>query len=617
MRRLNKVPRIVISWNHYLRLSTKTKNDNLVERQTRNDTLLNIVYTSDQLPSIDDYSPSPVRVRVKKNVSSLGFVEHWKKRRSVYVQEEKTNWDWLQDSSMLEMDIGNYQEGFYQELEVPLERRINYKKQSFERDISLLAVRWFQRRRGTELKRQFYRHRHTVYASCCLGQDLKREWLERLNIPESAFERLSLEEKKDWFSSEVCRRLFTKRYSVQLATQHANILARRLRLEVAKLGNIVVSSHHNRMFNSATEKRALEYGGVDMFGIGKVSHDIVILDDSFFSDNDLYSILEFAIRSVADYGLLCLHVNLPKLSEEWQSIPFAPEFQLRRFLDQLVKSAFVHKVYVEPVFSCVLEGARAHIWLRVRKDLYGQIGWTRRSGLLYYCPHCYSYRTQPLEWTPSERQDGYGRNKGSKLCEYCGTSSWYFGGSVYLESLCHTRESSRILHELIVPVSRSLNGRKATLTLANAADMEILFSAMAAESRCSPFFLDIEKMNELFQIPSPGKELVYIALKSRGYEAFPSHTSLHGLKTNAPLDVVWDVWKSWKLYCEPNSNHCLLSYKPLLYFHSQEWEQWLSSSHTVPLLAISQDERFFRRLHHSKERMQTKLVPTLRNKPCQ
>ncbi|EME27014.1 uncharacterized protein Gasu_53540 [Galdieria sulphuraria] len=475
MKRLNRLPRVVLNWKHYLRLCTKTKNEELIERQTKNDTLLDILCTSDPLPKMDEYCPTPVRVRVKKNVGSLGFVQHWKKRRSVYVQDDRASLEWLQYPVMPELDVSNYVEGSYQEASVPLERRINYKKQSFERDLSLLAVRWFQRRRGTELKRQFYRHRHTIYASCCLGQDskeLKKEWLERLNIPESAFERLSFEERKDWFSSEVCRRLFTKRYSVTVATQHANILARRLRLEVAKLGNIVVL-YENTLLDGSMERRGLEWGG-NIFGIGKGAQDVIILDDNYFSDNCIHSLLEFAIRSVADYGLLCVHVNLPKLSEEWQSVPFAAEFQLRQFLDELVKSAFVHQAYLEPVFSCMLEGTRAHIWLRVRKDLYGQQGWTRRSGLLYYCPHCYSYWIRALECTPAERQDYYGsQNKWSKLCEYCGTSPWHFGGTVYLEGLCQTRESSRILHELIVPVSRSLNGHKATLTLANAADMEI------------------------------------------------------------------------------------------------------------------------------------------------
>lgn len=565
--------------------------------------------------SMADVDPAPVRVRVKENVRSLGSVEQWKKRRCVYVeQDERTSWKWSQDDIWL--DIHEYEEGNYREQNVPLEKRIQYRKLSLERDISLLAVRWFQRRRGTELKRQFYRHRHTIYARCLKNSSLE-QWLDRLNIPASAFKRLSFEEQKDWFCAEVCRRLFTKRYLVALSCSQAHILARRLRLEVAKLGPINYLSADDKIH--WIDKNNILEPLERLWSISnnnqrkeRIAPDIIVLDDTLrhCAKTSVYSILDLAIRSLANYGLLCIHVDLPPLLEELQSLPFASELQLRMFLDDLIKCANVRKVYLEPVFSCVLQETRAHIWLRARKDLYGHVGWTRRSGLLYYCPHCYSYRIQPLEWSPAERQDIYGQSKWSTCCEYCGTSSgWLFGGSMYLDSLSHVRETSRILHELIVPVSRSYK-TSATRMLFNAADMETLFSTMAAESRCSPLFLSIQKMNALFQ-SNLERDLVHIALKSRGYEAFPSHTSLDALKTNAPLDVVWDVWKSWKLYhSQPNSGKDLLFYKPLLYYDSKEWSPWLSSesktNHTTtkePMLAISKDARLFDRLHRPNLRI--------------
>eukprot|EP00871_Galdieria_phlegrea_P003292 jgi/Galph1/3964/GphlegSOOS_G2579.1 len=556
-------------------------------------------------------SLNPVQVRVKRR-RTIG-TSRKEKRRDCWIrsasQLQLTEIDPLQ----VEKTERIYQEGLFQKDVVASDIRKDWKKSSFERDIGLLAVRWFQRRRGTELKRQFYRHREAFYSKCFQQQSesLQKRWLRVLQIPEHALESLSLKVQKDWFLAEVCRILHKKRYSLNVVTKDTDILVHRLRLEVARLGNIrYLNNKDMKTLEPLTTFLGLCNLG-NSTGYRKLKgtlSDIILLDDYHFSDATcLYSVLEVAVQSLNDYGLLCLHMDISNciLTDDLKELPFAAELRLRIFLDQLQRMAFIHERYLEPVFSCILEGKRAHLWLRVRKDLYGQRGWTTRSGLLYYCSHCFSYKIQPLEWTRAAWEDIYGvRQEDTPSCDICDAFPLYFGGSIFTESLCQVREMNKVVQQLIIPLSHNMKGQQlATLTLANPHDMEILFSTIAAEGHCSPFFLDMQKMESLFQLNGPSMEAFCKALMSRGYQAVPSHTCLSGVKTNAPLQVVWDVWKSWKLYCEPNSNHHLLQ-KPLIHFSPKEWNEWINQDKAS---LHWPDERVLQRLHHPEMRYATKL----------
>jgi hypothetical protein len=60
-----------------------------------------------------------------------------------------------------------------------------------------------------------------------------------------------------------------------------------------------------------------------------------------------------------------------------------------------------------------------------------------------------------------------------------------------------------------------------------------------------PLYLSLHSLCATLKCTSPSASLFRYAIVNAGYRISGSHASCLGLKTDAPMDVVWDIMRCW------------------------------------------------------------------------
>ncbi len=259
--------------------------------------------------------------------------------------------------------------------------------------------------------------------------------------------------------------------------------------------------------------------------------------------------LDSAVQCVKDGGLLQVTatdlINLcggsPDVCfKKYGSVPlksrFCHEMAIRVVLANIVLRAQAYGRFVEPILSLMID---FYVRVFVRVGTSGaetQLNATR-IGHVWQCPTCHYFETQPI----AHRQATSGKfvvSSGTPVpqnCPFC-NSHFKMAGPMWLGPL-HHQESVAKISALVEARGEQLASQK---------KLSGLLSVVSGELPDVPLFYNLSDLCNVLRSTLPSMAVFRSALLKKGFRVSGFHVDPYAFKTDAPMDVVWDVLKCWK-----------------------------------------------------------------------
>lgn len=260
--------------------------------------------------------------------------------------------------------------------------------------------------------------------------------------------------------------------------------------------------------------------------------------------------LDSAIQSVVDGGMLmCTATDMAVLCggnaevcySKYGSIPlkakYCHEKSLRILLASIESHANRYKRYIVPVLS-----VRIDFYIRVFVRIYSSASTMKETPLklsyVYQCVGCDSFHLQPLGRAVSKNNNmkyypGYGPVVPQE-CTDCG-KRFNMGGPIWSAPI-HDQEW----------VTSILSDVKAMKDRYSAYDRIVaVLTTISEELPDVPLFLCLHNLCATLKCTSPSAVMFRSAVLNAGYRISGTHASPLGLKTDAPMSVIWDIMRCW------------------------------------------------------------------------
>lgn len=265
-----------------------------------------------------------------------------------------------------------------------------------------------------------------------------------------------------------------------------------------------------------------------------------------------------AVRSIGEAGLLMVTctdtaVLCGNASEScfarYGSMSLRAEFcheaALRIILRSIESHASVYGRYIKPLLS-----VSADFYVRLFIQVYTQQAETKKSASklsqIFMCRECKTPELNPLgtyhlkedhKQAESKNDTVKYRYKPSELtlggqCHICG-GKYVIGGPIWSSSMHDKNFLDLLKQELALPGAEIQFG-----TFRRIQGLVYLCSEELAE----PLFYSIDTMSSVLKMKMPKKDELMSALLNVGYKVSLSHTNKSGIKTDAPSQVIWDIF---------------------------------------------------------------------------
>lgn len=279
--------------------------------------------------------------------------------------------------------------------------------------------------------------------------------------------------------------------------------------------------------------------------------------------------LDSAVQAVADQGILMITCtdmavlcgNTPEACyNKYGSVGLrhkcCHEFAIRVLLKALDSHANRYSRYIEPLLSLSIDFyirvfVRLHSSAQVAKDSI-----TKVSHVLA-CTGCHSLQLQPIakkvvagasvKYTASTLNPGLADNDGK--CIYC-AKSIHFAGPIYSARIHNISFVNSLINRLR---SGGTEERPATYDR-----LLGVLTVIAEELLDVPLYYENDQMWHIIKSPVPKSLVVRSAILNAGYRCSISHCNPKAIKTDAPLDFLWDVVRT---VAKNNANGSRLDYQ--------------------------------------------------------
>ncbi|CAO2817305.1 unnamed protein product [Amaranthus hypochondriacus] len=260
--------------------------------------------------------------------------------------------------------------------------------------------------------------------------------------------------------------------------------------------------------------------------------------------------LDSAVQSVVDGGMLmCTATDMAVLCggnaevcySKYGSIPlrakYCHEMALRILLASIESHANRYKRYIVPVLS-----VRIDFYIRVFVRIYSSASVMKETPLklsyVYQCVGCDSFHLQPLGRTISKNNNvkyypGYGPVVPQE-CTDCG-KKFNMGGPIWSAPIHDQEWVTSILSDV-----KSMKDRYPAYDRIVA-----LLTTISEELPDVPLFLCLHNLCGTLKCTSPSAVIFRSAVLNAGYRISGTHASPLGLKTDAPMSVIWDIMRCW------------------------------------------------------------------------
>ncbi|XP_063977899.1 tRNA (guanine(26)-N(2))-dimethyltransferase [Diachasmimorpha longicaudata] len=208
------------------------------------------------------------------------------------------------------------------------------------------------------------------------------------------------------------------------------------------------------------------------------------------------------------------------------------EMALRILLQHIAAHAGRYGRYIVPLLSVSVD-----FYIRVFVRIYtGQVKCkenTSSLGLVYQCSGCESMAIHPLGM--KKQNGGYKLPMGppvDQLCKFC-HHKHHIGGPIWLGPL----HDQSFVRELIDSIE-----------IMNLATSKRLIGVLkvVTEELDTPLYYVLDRLMSIVRCDTPSMVKFRSGLLNAGYNVSFSHAHRLSIKTDAPVDVVWDVVKAWE-----------------------------------------------------------------------
>ncbi|CAM8970922.1 unnamed protein product [Rhodiola kirilowii] len=342
------------------------------------------------------------------------------------------------------------------------------------------------------------------------------------------------------------------------ALSASGLRALRYAREVEDLGEVVAldndknsveACRRNIRFNGSVASSKVKSELVDAC-IYMVSHpkefDMVDLDP--YGTPSVF--LDSAVQSVVDGGMLmCTATDMAVLCggngevcySKYGSYPvkgkYCHEMALRILLKCIESHANRHKRYIVPVLSVQMD-FYVRVFVRIYTSASAMKNTPLKLSYVYQCTGCDSFHLQPLARTVSKNNSvrymlGFGPVV-SQECSDCG-KKYNMGGPIWSAPIHDQEWVASILADVTSMKDRyPAYGR-----------ISAVLTTVSEELPDVPLFLSLHNLCSTLKCTSPSALYFRSAVINAGYRISGTHVNPLGLKSDAPMDVIWDIMRCW------------------------------------------------------------------------
>eukprot|EP00250_Pteridium_aquilinum_P009520 c18724_g1_i1 orf=63-1832(+) len=286
--------------------------------------------------------------------------------------------------------------------------------------------------------------------------------------------------------------------------------------------------------------------------------------------------LDSAVQCVTDGGLLmCTATDMAVLCGVYGEVCYTKygsyslqgkhchEMAVRILLSSIESHANRYKRHIVPVLSISID-FYVRVFVRIYTSPISVKDSPSKMSYVYQCKGCDSFHLQPVGRRACKMNAGvsYMPGVGPSIlpnCKECG-KQWEVGGPIWSNPI-HDAELVSLIHK---DVTKSKNSFPAFDKVHG------LLTAVSEELLDVPLFVNPHELSGTLKCVSPSNVLFFSALGNAGYRSSCCHSSPLALKTDAPMDVIWDIMRCWvKLHpikAQPDGTigSIILSKEPIL-----------------------------------------------------
>ncbi|GFP79799.1 probable tRNA (guanine(26)-n(2))-dimethyltransferase 1 [Phtheirospermum japonicum] len=272
--------------------------------------------------------------------------------------------------------------------------------------------------------------------------------------------------------------------------------------------------------------------------------------------------LDSAVQSVVDGGILmCTATDMAVLCggngevcySKYGSYPlrgkYCHEMALRILLACIESHANRYKRYIVPVLSVQMD-FYVRVFVRVYTSASAMKNTPLKLSYVYQCIGCDSFHLQPIGRTVSKNTSvrylpGFGPVVAQE-CSDCG-KKYNMGGPIWSAPIHDQEWVTSILADV-----KSMKNRYPAFDRISA-----VLTTISEELPDVPLFLSLHNLCSTLKCTSPSAVIFRSAVINAGYRISGSHVNPLGLKTDAPMDVIWDIMRCWpdSIFSSQVKNH--------------------------------------------------------------
>ncbi|XP_013635224.1 PREDICTED: probable tRNA (guanine(26)-N(2))-dimethyltransferase 2 [Brassica oleracea var. oleracea] len=260
--------------------------------------------------------------------------------------------------------------------------------------------------------------------------------------------------------------------------------------------------------------------------------------------------LDSAIQSVADGGLLmCTATDMAVLCggngevcySKYGSYPlrgkYCHEMALRILLASIESHANRYKRYIVPVLSVQMD-FYVRVFVRVYTSASAMKNTPLKLSYVYQCIGCDSFHLQPVGRSlPKNNNVRYLPAIGpvvAQECNHCG-KKYNMGGPIWSAPIHDQEWVTSILNSV-----KSMKDRYPAYERIYA-----VLTTISEELVDVPLFLSLHNLCATLKCISPSAAMFRSAVINANYRISGTHVNPLGMKTDAPMEVIWDIMRCW------------------------------------------------------------------------
>lgn len=260
--------------------------------------------------------------------------------------------------------------------------------------------------------------------------------------------------------------------------------------------------------------------------------------------------LDSAVQSVVDGGILmCTATDMAVLCggngevcySKYGSYPlrgkYCHEMALRILLASIEGHANRYKRYIVPVLSVQMD-FYVRVFVRVYTSASAMKNTPLKLSYVYQCTGCDSFHLQAIGRTVSKNTSvrylpGFGPVVPQE-CSDCG-KKYNMGGPIWSAPIHDQEWVTSILEDV-----KSMKDHYPAYDRISA-----VWTTISEELSDVPLFLSLHNLCATLKCTSPSAVIFRSAVINAGYRISGTHVNPLGLKTDAPMDVIWDIMRCW------------------------------------------------------------------------